>query len=152
MNTLNNEDEITKIIFKEFEILTNKRIEIQDITNSVAKIVEESYIKNGQVHLWVPHTTAAITVNENDKTLWDDIVEFFEHLAPINSNYHHNAKYNWTASEQNAHAHILNCLIKSSVIVPLKNGKMQLGTWQSILFIEMDGSRVRQVQVQVIGE
>jgi secondary thiamine-phosphate synthase enzyme len=152
MYFMKDEGETTKIFRKEFAVSTHKRMEIQDITSTVAQVVEESKIVNGLVHLWVPHATAAIAVNEHDTDLWDDILTALERLAPINSNYHHNAKYSWTASEQNAHAHILNCLIKPSVTVPLENGKMQLGTWQSVLFIEMDGPRTRQIQVQVIGE
>ncbi len=127
-------------------------MEIQDITGSAAKIVEESKVVNGLVNLWVPHATAAIAVNERDEDLWDDILVAFERLAPIEGNYRHNTKYQWMDSEQNAHAHILNCLIKPNVTVPLENGRMQLGTWQSVLFIEMDGPRTRHVQVQVLGE
>ena len=141
-----------KIYRKEFTISTHKRMEILDITNTVANVVEESRIVNGLVHLWVPHATAAIAVNEHDTDLWDDILTALENLAPINDNYRHNAKYSWMASEQNAHAHILNCLVKPSVTIPLENGKMQLGTWQSVLVIEMDGPQTRQIQVQVIGE
>jgi secondary thiamine-phosphate synthase enzyme len=152
MYFMKDEGETTKIFHKEFAISTHKRMEIQDITNIVANVVEESRIVNGLVHLWVPHATAAIAVNEHDTDLWDDILTALERLAPINGNYRHNAKYSWTESEQNAHAHILNCLIKPSVTVPLENRKMQLGTWQSVLFIEMDGPRTRQIQVQVIGE
>jgi secondary thiamine-phosphate synthase enzyme len=151
MHTVKDEGETTKIYRKEFTISTHKRMEIQDITNTVANVVEESRIVNGLVHLWVPHATAAIAVNEHDTDLWDDILTALENLAPINDNYRHNAKYSWTSSEQNAHAHILNCLVKPSVTVPLEKGKMQLGTWQSVLFIEMDGPRTRQIQVQVIG-
>jgi len=152
VNTVKDEGETTKIFRKELAISTHKRMEIQDITNTITQVVKESKIVNGLVHLWVPHATAAIAVNEHDTDLWDDILTVFERLALMNGNYRHNAKYSWTASEQNAHAHILNCLIKPSVTVPLENGKMQLGTWQSVLFIEMDGSRTRQIQVQVIGE
>ncbi len=152
MHTVKDEGETMKIYRKEFTISTHKRMEIQDITNTVANVVEESRIVNGLVHLWVPHATAAIAVNEHDTDLWDDILTALENLAPINDNYRHNAKYSWMASEQNAHAHILNCLVKPSVMVPLENGKMQLGTWQSVLVIEMDGPRTRQIQVQVIGE
>jgi secondary thiamine-phosphate synthase enzyme len=141
-----------KIHHGEFSVSTRKRMEIQDITSNVIKVVNESGIMNGLVHLWVPHATAAIAVNEHDTELWDDILTAFEHLVPIKGDYHHNAKYSWTESEQNAHAHILNCLIKPDVTVPLEDGKMQLGTWQSILFIEMDGSRTRQVHIQIIGE
>lgn len=133
-------------------LTTQKRMMILDVTGDVRSIVEESNVKNGLVNLWVPHATAAIAVNEHDTDLWEDILKTFERLVPIKDDYRHNAKYSWTAGEQNAHAHILNCLIKPNVTIPVENGRMQLGTWQSILFIEMDGPRTRRVHVQVMGE
>jgi len=135
-----------------FSLLTKKRMEILDITKNVQRAVEESGIENGLVSLWVPHATAAIAVNEHDTGLWEDILVAFERLVPLKADYRHNAKYEWTPSEQNAHAHILNSLIKPDVTIPLRAGRVQLGTWQSILFIEMDGSRTRTVNVEVIGE
>ncbi len=137
---------------KRFSVSTHKRMEILDVTSNVAKIINESGIANGIVHVWVLHATAAVAVNEHDTDLWIDILEAFSHLVPIKGNYRHNARYSWTEGEQNAHAHILNCLIKPNVTVPLENGEMQLGTWQSILLIEMDGPRTRSICVQVIGE
>jgi secondary thiamine-phosphate synthase enzyme len=136
----------------EVSFSTQRRMEVLDITDKVRRAVEESGIRDGLVNLCIPHTTAAIAVNEHDTDLWEDILTTFERLVPIKADYRHNAKYGWSSREQNAHAHILNCLIKPNVTVPLKNGRIQLGTWQSILFIEMDGSRTRTVHVQVIGE
>ncbi len=143
---------IMKIHNGSFSVLTREKIEILNVTSNVTKIIEESGITNGMVNVWIPHATAAIAVNEHDTELWNDILKVLVRLVPINGNYSHNAKYRWTTSEQNAHAHILSCLIKPNVTVPLENGKMQLGTWQSILIIEMDGSRNRRINVQVIGE
>jgi len=137
---------------RDLRVSTRKRIEILDITGEVQRIVEESGIKNGLVNIWVPHATAAIAVNEHDTDLWEDIVDVLQKLAPLKGAYRHNAKYRWSAGEQNAHAHILNCLIKPGVSIPLEGGRMLLGTWQSILFIEMDGSRSRRVHVQIMGE
>ena len=137
---------------EEVRVSTHKRIEILDVTENIIKIVVKSGIKNGIVNLWVPHATATLAMNEHDTDLWEDILAAFERLVPVKANYHHNAKYSWSSGEQNAHAHILNCLSKPNVTVPLKNGRMQLGTWQSILLIEMDGSRTRTVHVQVMGE
>jgi len=94
-------------------------MEIQDITDAAAKIVRESKVTNGLVNLWVPHATAAIAVNEHDEDLWDDILAAFERLVPIQGSYRHNAKYGWSEGEQNAHAHILNCLIKPDVTMHL---------------------------------
>jgi len=141
-----------KFHFGEVHFRTRKRTEILDITENVRRVVEESGVKNGLVNVWVPHATAALAVNERDPDLWEDILASFEKLVPLKADYRHNAKYGWTPSEQNAHAHILNCMVKPDVTIHLKNGMMQLGTWQSILLIEMDGSRTRTVQVQVMGE
>jgi len=141
-----------KFHFGEVPFHTRKRMEILDITENVRRVVEESGVKNGLVNVWVPHATAALAVNEHDTDLWEDILASFEKLVPLKADYRHNAKYGWTPGEQNAHAHILNCMIKPDVTIPLKNSMMQLGTWQSILLIEMDGSRTRTVQVQVMGE
>ena len=137
---------------QELRISTRKRMEILDITEDVHRIVMKSGIKNGLVNLWVPHATAAIAVNEHDTDLWEDIMNILQKIAPLKGDYRHNAKYRWSVGEQNAHAHILNCLIKPGVSIPLENGRMHLGTWQSILFIEMDGSRSRRVHVQIMGE
>jgi len=137
---------------QDLRISTRKRIEILDITEEVYRVVRKSGIKNGLVNLWVPHSTAAIAVNEHDTDLWEDIVNVLQKIAPLKGDYRHNAKYRWSIREQNAHAHILNCLIKPGVSIPLENGRMLLGTWQSILFIEMDGSRSRRVHVQIMGE
>jgi secondary thiamine-phosphate synthase enzyme len=137
---------------RDLRIRTKKKLEILDVTDEVQRIVEESRIKNGVVNLWVPHSTAAISVNERDADLWEDILAVLQNVAPVEGSYLHNAKYRWSIGEQNAHAHILSCLIQPGISIPLENGGMQLGTWQSILFIEMDGSRSRRIHVQVMGE
>ena len=137
---------------EEFSVRTGKRLEIIDITDDVSRVVGESGIKTGLVNIWVPHATAAVAVNEHDPDLWVDVLSTFERLVPVKGDYHHNAKYGWAPSEQNAHAHILNCMVKPDVTIPVYGGRMQLGTWQSILFIELDGPRVRRVRVTVLGE
>jgi len=131
---------------------TKSRLEITDITKHVNRIVNESRIGNGLVNIWTTHTTAAVAVNEHDTDLWEDILSTLTRLVPIRADYRHNAKYRWAPGEQNAHAHILSCLIKPNVTIPVQNGKMVLGTWQSILFIELDGPRDRSIQVHVMGE
>jgi secondary thiamine-phosphate synthase enzyme len=135
-----------------FSVQSKKRMEIINVTNKVSGVVEHSGIKNGFVNLWVPHTTAAIAINEHDPDLWEDILAAMEKIVPLRGDYRHNAKYGWMPSEQNAHAHILNCLIKPSVTIPIEDCRILLGTWQSILFIEMDGPQTRTVQVHIIGE
>ncbi len=137
---------------EEVRIRSSKRLEILDITDKVEKSVSGSGISDGFVVIWEPHTTATIAVNENDPELWQDILEKFTELVPIKGNYRHNAKYRGIASEQNAHAHILNCLSGSSISIPLVKGRLVLGTWQRILFIELDGPRSRKVILQIVGE
>jgi len=141
-----------KYINDSFKVKTGKRLEVIDITNDVEKIIRESGIKEGILIVFEPHTTAAITINENDPELFEDLINIYTKIAPIEQRYQHNLKYEGVPGEQNAHAHIISSLIKPSVIVPITDGRTQLGTWQRILFIEMDGPRTRNVYVKVIGE
>ncbi|MBS7635280.1 secondary thiamine-phosphate synthase enzyme YjbQ [Candidatus Bathyarchaeota archaeon] len=141
-----------KFYSSDLSVQSRRKIEIIDVTSRVDEAVKKSGIKDGLVNVWVPHTTASLAVNEHDTDLWEDILTTMERIVPIKGFYHHNAKYGWIPQEQNAHAHILNCLIKPSVTLPLENGRIALGTWQSILFIEMDGPQTRRVHVYVLGE
>lgn len=141
-----------KKMFKTLLLKTNKKLEISDITRDIVTIVNESNINNGLVNIWVPHTTAGLTVNEYDPDLWNDILSTMMNIVPPNGTYHHNAKYRHLSREQNAHAHILSSIIKPSLSIPLNEGEMILGTWQSILFFEFDGPRNRSLQIQILGE
>ncbi|MEM2463988.1 MAG: secondary thiamine-phosphate synthase enzyme YjbQ [Candidatus Bathyarchaeia archaeon] len=141
-----------KIYLTELSIKSRERMQIINVTSEVSGVIERSGIRDGLANLWVPHTTAAITVNEHDPDLWMDILAVMERIAPIKGDYRHNAKYRWAQSEQNAHAHILNSLIKPFLTIPIADGRMLLGMWQSILFIEMDGPQTRTIQIQIIGE
>ena len=141
-----------KIYTGDVSLRTGMKLEVVDVTGDVRRIVGESGVMDGLVNLWVTHTTAALAVNEHDTDLWEDVLSAMTRLVPVRADYRHNAKYGWSPREQNAHAHILSCMIKPSVTVPLGNGRMRLGTWQSILFIELDGPRNRSLHVQVVGE
>lgn len=141
-----------KVHLEEIHIKSRERMQIIDVTGNVSGVIERSGVRNGVVNLWVPHTTATIIVNEHDQDLWVDILTVMEKIAPIKGDYRHNAKYRWAPGEQNAHAHILNSLMKPSIAIPIVDGGMLLGTWQSILFVEMDGPQTRTIYVQVIGE
>ncbi len=141
-----------RFYFREVSLRTGKKIEIVDVSDRIRDAVGESGIDNGLVNIWVPHSTATITVNERDVDLWEDILAVLERNVPVKGEYRHNIKYGWIPDEQNAHAHIISSIIKPNVTVPLSKGRMLLGTWQSILFIEMDGPRQRTILVQVMGE
>lgn len=116
-----------------------------DITAQVGQAVKKSGIQDGQVTVYTPHTTAAITINENaDPDVTHDILLTLEALVPQNrSGYRH--------GEGNSDAHVKSSLIGCSERILLEGGRMQLGTWQGIYFCEFDGSRTRKVIVQVMG-
>lgn len=115
-----------------------------DITRKVAEIVRGSKIRRGICQVFVPHTTAGVTINENaDPDVVDDLLSALNTMAPA-LRYRH--------GEGNSPAHLKSLLTGSSVMVPVEEGALQLGRWQGIYFCEYDGPRQRKVQVQIIGE
>jgi len=125
------------------KIDTSKREEFKDITNEIAEIVKNSAIDKGIVNIFVQHTTAGITINENaDPDVVRDMLSTFDKIVPFEDNYKH--------YEGNSHAHIKASMLGSSVSIPIEDGKMILGTWQGIYFCEFDGPRNRKVVVSII--
>ncbi len=115
-----------------------------DITRKSAEIVQRSQVRQGICQVFVPHTTAGVTINENaDPDVVHDLLAALNTMAPA-LRYRH--------SEGNSPAHLKSLLTGSSVMVPVEDGAMRLGTWQGIYFCEYDGPRQRKVQVQIIGE
>jgi len=128
---------------KQFTVRTNARIVMMDITDHVRAFLRESRIKSGICHVFIPHTTAAVTINENaDPDVPRDIITSLDKLIPLNDRYRH--------LEGNAAAHIKSSLLGSSQMVFVENGDLVLGTWQSIFFCEFDGPRTRKVYVKLI--
>lgn len=125
---------------KQFSISTTKRIEVLDITDKV-----QSCLESGKAALiFVPHATAAVTLGEYEPNIKQDYERFYADLCP-KSDYMHNR------IDDNAEAHILSSFIKPSLLIPLQDGKLVLGTWQSILLVELDGPRSnRKIIVQII--
>ena len=114
-----------------------------DITDDIQKIVEEEKLQNGAIIVYVPHTTAGITINEGaDPSVQRDIIETLKQVIPESGDYHHN--------EGNSDAHIKASLIGSSVTVIVENSNMVLGTWQHIFFFEGDGPRNRKIYVKIL--
>jgi len=127
----------------QFPVKTGARFEMIDITDRVSDIVRESKIRSGMCYVFVPHTTAAVTINENaDPSVPRDILAELDKVIPLNDNYRH--------MEGNAAAHIKASLVGTSETVFIENGALVLGTWQSIFFCEFDGPRTRRVLVQLI--
>ncbi|MCX7990507.1 MAG: secondary thiamine-phosphate synthase enzyme YjbQ [Proteobacteria bacterium] len=125
-------------------IKTTKRMEIVDLTSSVVSIVHKSGVKDGICVVYCPHTTSAIAVNENaDPTVKQDIINKLAEIVPQNANYRH--------LEKNSDAHIKNVLIGPSITFIVENGKLELGTWQGVFFVEGDGPRTREVWVKVMA-
>jgi len=126
------------------EIKTNKRVEIIDITDEVRRIVEKSEVKEGIAVVYTTHTTTAIIINENESRLKEDILNILEKLVPTKAGYKHDE------IDNNADSHLRAILLGNSVIIPIENGRLCLGTWQRIMFIELDGPRSRRVLVKVV--
>ena len=135
-----------KIVQEDFRIGTKSRNQMIDITSQVSSIVSKSGVTDGDVIVYCPHTTAAITINENaDPSVPHDLLLTLEQLLPRHrSGYRH--------SEGNSDSHCKSSLIGCSEQILLKGGALQLGTWQGIFFCEFDGPRSRKVIIQIRGE
>lgn len=130
-------------MFQKIELKTNKNIEFVDITSIIQKKVAQSGISDDICIIYVPHTTAGITINENaDPDVVKDILMILDKKIPMNdSGYRH--------SEGNSAAHIKASLIGSSVSVIVEKGILQLGHWQGIYFCEFDGPRTREIWMKI---
>ncbi len=125
---------------KEISIQTHGRFEMIDITAAVQKAVRDVKIDSGIGLVYTPHTTAAITINENaDPDVPRDILAALDRAVPLSANYRH--------SEGNSAAHVKSSLVGASEMVIIENGNVVLGTWQSIFFCEFDGPRTRKVYI-----
>jgi secondary thiamine-phosphate synthase enzyme len=133
------------ILSKEFRVSTRSRNEMIDITEQVGAVVREAGIRNGDVVVFCPHTTAAITINENaDPSVVHDVLLALDEIVPrSNPGFRHD--------EGNSDAHTKSSLVGCSEQVLVKDGGLVLGTWQAIYFCEFDGPRSRRVIVQVRG-
>lgn len=123
-----------------FTVRTNARCEMIDITDRVATLVRESGLQDGICRVFVPHTTAALTINENaDPDVPRDILDSLDRIVPLTNRYRH--------AEGNAAAHVKASLLGASQTVFVENSRLVLGTWQSLFFCEFDGPRTREVLV-----
>jgi len=130
-------------VIKHINIDSSKRSEFIDITARIEKLVESSDVSDGVCHLYVPHTTAAVTINEGaDPSVKRDIIASLDKLVPHVGDYMH--------MEGNSAAHIKATLTGSSESILIEKGSLLLGTWQSIYFCEFDGPRSRQLMVKIV--
>ena len=135
-----------KIVQEEFRVSTKSRSQMIDITSQVRSLVGQTGVTDGDVIVYCPHTTAAITINENaDPSVPHDMLMTLDELLPRHrSGYRH--------SEGNSDSHCKSSLVGCSEQILIKGGSLQLGTWQGIFFCEFDGPRSRKVVVQIRGE
>lgn len=125
------------------EVATRSRAQMVDITPEVQRAVAESGVKEGFCHLYVPHTTAGIAINENaDPSVAQDILATLEKVAPQGGSYRH--------TEGNADSHIKAAMVGSSETVLVEGGRLLLGTWQGIFLCEFDGPRRRRVLLKIV--
>ena len=128
---------------KELSVHSSAREEFIKLDAQVGKAVAESGVGEGVCYVYVPHTTAGVTVNEGaDPSVAEDIRARLTHLVPRDAGYSH--------AEGNADSHIKATLVGATAIVPVRDGRLALGTWQSVLFCEFDGPRQRRVLVKVV--
>jgi len=132
-------------MLEKISVSSKSREEFIDITGSIQQIVKKSGVREGLCVVYVPHTTAGVTVNENaDPSVSRDILEMLARLVPRNDpSYRH--------TEGNSDSHIKSALVGFSHVIPVNDSSLSLGTWQGVFFCEFDGPRRRSVLVQVIA-
>ncbi len=126
------------------EIRTKESTELIDITREVNGFVSSKRVDSGVCVIFTKHTTTGIIINENEAGLKNDILKLLNELVPKGKGYLHDR------IDNNAHAHLRAVVLGSSVTIPIEKGVLALGTWQSILFVECDGPRQREVCVKVV--
>jgi secondary thiamine-phosphate synthase enzyme len=133
-----------------FEIETGDVFDIQNVTPQVEAVVEDTGAEDGLVYVSTPHTSAALSTNEYETKLLYDMIDFFEELAPPDAGYAHDVDHYERDEQPNAHAHILSAMINRPVLLMLRDGELDLGTWEEVMFYELCGPRTRTVDVAVL--
>ncbi|MDJ0662125.1 MAG: secondary thiamine-phosphate synthase enzyme YjbQ [Crocosphaera sp.] len=137
------------------KLSTDESIGFYNITESVQQFINTTNIKNGQVIVFSRHTTTALVINEDETRLLEDIKTYLTKLAPPTDAYLHNDLHLRDVppdEPENAHSHLMAMTLSTSEIIPIVDGKLALGTYQSLMLVELDGPRQRTVFVQVCGE
>lgn len=129
---------------EELQISTGSRSQYVDVTGKLQAVLADSGLRRGALVAFVPHTTAAITINENaDPSVARDVLDVLARLVPHDGRYAH--------AEGNSDAHVKASILGSSVTIPVEDGRLQLGTWQGVFMAEFDGPRRRRLWVQLLA-
>jgi secondary thiamine-phosphate synthase enzyme len=140
-----NEKRRASELMQTLSVRTTRRTEMQDVTDQIAAAVRESGNAEGVCYLYVPHTTAGVTINEGyDPAVAQDIAAAFDRLVPVIANSAH--------AEGNSDSHIKTALVGSSQTVWIVSGELALGRWQRIFFAEFDGPRSRELRVKIVPD
>ena len=137
------------------QMTTAEEIDVRNITSAVEELLAQSGIRNGFIVVASRHTTTAVTLNEDESRLGEDLKAFLARLVPKDAHYLHNDIHLRDCppdEPQNAHSHIAAMVLGSSEVIPLIDGTLGLGSWQSLLFVDLDGPRERTVSIQIIGQ
>ena len=131
---------------KSIKLNSQSKYQIINITQSINQIVNDSNIKEGIISIFSKHSTTAVCINEDETGLKEDFKTFIEKLVP-------NDKYEHDFIDNNAKSHLKSFLLSSSQTIPVSNGRLELGTWQSVFFVELDGPRTnRTIVITVVGD
>lgn len=137
------------ILNEKISLTTQGNSEIIDITGQVRDILKEKGISNGILTVFIPGSTGAITTIEYESGALEDMQNLLETIAPQNKNYKHNLRW----GDGNGHSHLRSALLGPSLVVPIVDGSLTLGTWQQIVFIDCDNRpRQRSIEIQIVGE
>lgn len=126
---------------------TVKKRELVNITSECEQALLESGISEGMMLVSAMHITSGVWINDNESGIWNDAMEMLEKLAPEGPNYRHHL-----TGEDNGHAHLKNLLMHHQVIIPITNGHLDLGPWQTVFYAEFDGQRRKRLIIKTIGE
>lgn len=135
--------------YKDFIYLTTtERVESVDITKGIQQILAESGIREGFVLIFPHHTSSAVYISDSDQSLGEDLNKVLSDLIPRLEHYHHDS----VDPKKNADAHLKSAIIGHHITIPVSDGKLDLGTYQTIYYAEFDGQREKEVLIKIIGE
>ncbi len=144
-----------KIHKQKIDLETKTQVEFINVTDQIQEVIDNSGIREGQVLIYIPHTTMGITINHNEPMLIQDFMRVLYKLVPVDDQYSHDLfelrKNTSSDGRSNGHSHCKSLLLGNSEIIPLEKGKMMIVGKQAIFVVEFDGARKRDYWVQVIG-
>ena len=140
-----------KVESHKFEVESNERLDLVDLTQKVRELFNGSAVKEGMLYLHSLHTTTAIMINEWQDALIGDMKEFLQDIVDDKDFWHNDPEHS-DCVRSNATSHLRSAVLSHNVVVPIENGKLALGQWQSIIFADLDGPQKRSIMAQIIGE